>query len=85
MKEKLAQAIVKRTIRDLSSDDMSLFREASATINDAEFGSLCRKAGYPDALLDTLECVVARSRVERKILTRQLIEILRTQWDQPEA
>lgn len=77
----MAAAVVKTTVRDLASGDEKIFGPARTHLESSVFVGLCRCAGYPEGLLDTLRDVVQLSRTQRQALCRETLEILRNEWD----
>lgn len=77
----LYRGIVRQTIRDLASNDLTLYKSAVDYIGSATFSSDCEKAGYPPELRDSLKEMVLRSQAQRTILCREIIQILDKSWD----
>ena len=77
----LARAVIRTTIRDLSSISQRLQRDALEYLHSRCFIGDCDSAGYPPALLDTLLESVGKSRAERKALCSEVLTILANEWE----
>jgi hypothetical protein len=80
-KRLLARRIIRRAIQDLASSNPNLLRHAEAYIISAHFMHHCEEAEYPYGLLDTLNAMVRRSKVERVFLSKEVIRVLSDEWE----
>ena len=77
----LSRNIIRQKIKDLISDEYELIVDAHDYIDGDLFLLHMRCAEYPDELRDTLSDLVLRSKAAQKILGREILDLLKTNWD----
>lgn len=73
--KKQAKAILKSLLKDISSNDALLLRDAELTLHSIEISTLLIQAGCPSKVIDAMKETIPLSHIERvyccgQILTR---------------
>jgi len=76
----MERAVLRRLIDDLGSDNELYFKDAANFLERPEFIEICKRAGYPDTLLDTLKQLAKQTEVQRKAMGKEILAILKSQW-----
>ena len=77
---RLHRGIIRQTIKDLASNNLTDYRSAAYYVNSAMFAVDADCAGYPAELRDSLKEMVLLSQAQRLYLSRKIIKLLDQRW-----
>lgn len=77
IEQKVFRRVIKQAINDLASDCALHRRSAEDYLRSDRFAVDCETAGYPKGLRDTLDEMLLLTKLEQKVIRKQLFEMLK--------